>query len=124
MSFRRWLNIFTIIIIIFTLWALRDELQHAWKLLSRVDVWILLLIFPLQFLSYYANGAAVFSYLKQRGQATGVKAWDMARMSLELNFVNHILPTAGVSGASYMTWRLSKLGVGSGRATLAQVVRL
>ncbi|HEX8390562.1 MAG TPA: lysylphosphatidylglycerol synthase transmembrane domain-containing protein, partial [Candidatus Saccharimonadales bacterium] len=69
------------------------------------------------------GGAAVFSYLKRRGQADRVKPWDMARMSLELNFVNHILPTAGVSGVSYMTWRLSKLGVSSGRATLAQVVR-
>lgn len=124
MSFRRWLNIFTLLIILFTLWALRDEAVHAWKLLERVDIWILLLIFPLQLLSYYAGGAAIFSYLKQRGQAQNVKAWDMARMSLELNFVNHILPTAGVSGASYMTWRLSKMGVSSGRATLAQVVRL
>lgn len=44
-------------------------------------------------------------------------------MALELNFVNHILPTAGVSGASYMTWRLNKIGISSGRATLSQVVR-
>lgn len=124
MSFRRWLNIFTLLIIIFTLWALRDEGLRAWELLGRVDVWLLLLIIPLQFLSYYAGGAAIFSYLKMRGGTDTVRPWDMARMSLELNFVNHILPTAGVSGASYMTWRLSKLGVSSGRATLAQVVRL
>ena len=124
MSFRRWLNIFTVLIILVTLWALRDEVVRAWELLGRVDIWILLLIFPLQFLSYYASGAAIFSYLKQRGLTKDIHSWDMARMSLELNFVNHILPTAGVSGASYMTWRLSKLGVSSGRATLAQVVRL
>lgn len=124
MSFRRWLNIFTMLIILATLWALRDEVVRAWQLLERVDIWILLLIFPLQFLSYYASGAAIFSYLKQRGLTKDIHSWDMARMSLELNFVNHILPTAGVSGASYMTWRLNKLGVSSGRATLAQVVRL
>lgn len=124
MSFRRWLNIFTVLIILVTLWALRDEVVRAWDLLERVNIWILLLIFPLQFLSYYASGAAIFSYLKHRGLTKDIHSWDMARMSLELNFVNHILPTAGVSGASYMTWRLSKLGVSSGRATLAQVVRL
>lgn len=124
MSFRRWLNIFTVLIILVTLWALRDEVVRAWELLGRVNIWILLLIFPLQFLSYYASGAAIFSYLKQRGLTRDIHSWDMARMSLELNFVNHILPTAGVSGASYMTWRLNKLGVSSGRATLAQVVRL
>lgn len=45
-------------------------------------------------------------------------------MALELNFVNHILPSGGVSGASYMTWRMGHMGVSAGRATLAQVVRL
>lgn len=106
------------------LYTLRDELIHAWNLLGRVDVWILLLIFPLQFLSYYAGGAAIFSFLKGRGHAADIKEWEKARMSLELNFVNHILPTAGVSGVSYMSWRLSRLGISSGRATLAQMVRL
>lgn len=124
MSFRTWLNILTAVIIVILLWTLRDELVRAWELLGTVNPWILALIIPLQFLSYYAGGAAIFSYLKRRGQAKQVKALDMARMSLELNFVNHVLPTAGVSGVSYMSWRLSKLGVSSGRATLAQVVRL
>lgn len=124
MSFRTWLNILTVVIIIIMLWTLRDEIVRAGELLGRLNIWILLLIIPLQFLSYYAGGAAVFSYLKQLGKAPHVKPWDVARMSLELNFVNHILPTAGVSGVSYMSWRLIKLGVSSGRATMAQVVRL
>jgi uncharacterized protein (TIRG00374 family) len=124
MSFRTWLSIITAGIILIMFWTLRDELVRAWELLGRVNVWLLLLIIPLQFLSYYAGGAAIFSYLRRRGHAKDVKPWDMARMSLELNFVNHILPTAGVSGVSYMSWRLNKLGVSSGRATLAQVVRL
>lgn len=123
MSFRNWLNVLTAVIVIILLWALRDELMEAWELLGRVNLWILALIIPLQFLSYFAGGAAVFSYLKQRGQTKGVSVLDMTKMSLELNFVNHILPTGGVSGASYMTWRLSKLGIGYGRATLALVVR-
>lgn len=124
MSFRRWLNILTAVIILIMLYTLRDELLRAWELLGRVDLWILGLIIPLQFLCYFAGGVAIFSYLKQRGQAHKVKPWDMTRMALELNFVNHILPTAGMSGLSYMTWRLNKLGVSSGRATLAQVVQL
>lgn len=125
MSFRTWLNIFTAVIILIMFWTLRDELSQAWELLGRVSIGLLLLIIPLQFLSYYANGAAMFSYLKQKSaKKDDVHAWDVARMALELNFVNHILPTGGISGASYMTWRLSKMGYGSGRATLAQVVRI
>lgn len=114
----------TLVLVAGLLFALRHELVRAWGLLGTVNIWLLGLIVPLQFLSYYSSGAAIFSYLKQRGQMSNVSRWDMTRMALELNFVNHILPTAGVSGVSYMTWRLGKLGVSSGRATLAQVVRL
>jgi len=124
MSFRKWLNIFTFVIILVTLFALRDELMKAYELLQRVNLWILLWIIPLQLLSYLASGETLFSYLKQRGTLKDAHPWETTRMALELNFVNHILPSGGVSGASYMTWRLSKLGVGSGRATLAQAVRL
>lgn len=123
MSFRRWLNIATVALIAIILYFSRHELVTAWELLARVNLWILLLVLPLQFLSYYATGAMIFSYLRAIGDLKQVKSIEMARMALELNFVNHVLPSGGVSGASYMTWRLSKLGVGSGRATLAQVVR-
>lgn len=124
MSFRKWLNIFTLVIIVVTLFALRDELVKAFELLQSVNLWILVWIIPIQLLSYLASGETLFSYLKQRGTLKDVHPWETTRMALELNFVNHILPSGGVSGASYMTWRLSKLGVGSGRATLAQAVRL
>lgn len=123
MSFRTGLNVVTALIIIVMVWAMRDDLVQAFHLLGRVNIWLLLLIIPLQFLSYYASGEAIFSYLKQRRQIKNLHPLTGMRLALELNFVNHILPTAGVSGASYMTWRLSKIGVGSGRATLAQFVR-
>lgn len=123
MSFRTGLNIATALVIAIMVWFMREDLVQAFHLLGRVNLWILLLIIPLQFLSYYASGEAIFSYLKQRGQMKNLHMLTGMRLALELNFVNHILPTAGVSGASYMTWRLSKLGVSSGRATLAQFVR-
>jgi putative heme transporter len=123
MKFRTVLNVVTVVIIAVLLFTLRNDLVKAWALLERVDIWLLLLIFPLQFLSYYASGAAIFSYLNRRGKVRKVHWWEGAIMSLELNFVNHILPTAGVSGASYMTWRLGKLGISGGRSTLALVVR-
>ena len=45
------------------------------------------------------------------------------RISLELNFVNHILPSGGASGIAYMNWRMNQLGVTIARATMAQAVR-
>ena len=47
----------------------------------------------------------------------------LARLALEANFVNHTLPSGGVSGMSYMTWCLKRYGISAGKATMAQVVR-
>ncbi|MBC7746565.1 flippase-like domain-containing protein [Pedobacter sp.] len=122
MSNRHWLTIGTAVLVIIVLFLTRNELVQAWHLLRQVNPGILLFIFPLQALSYYAVGAMIFSYLKQK-ENFKVSSVEMTKMALELNFVNHVLPSGGVSGASYMTWRLKHLGVGAGRSALAQVVR-
>ncbi len=124
MSLRHKINIFTIGLIVLILFLARKDLVEAWHLLGTADLWILALILPIQFLSYYAAGAGIFSYLDVKGDSQKFSKLDQPKMALELNFVNHILPTAGVSGASYMTWRLQKHGIRAGRAALAQVVRL
>ena len=97
--------------------------MRAWELLGQVNIWILCLLIPGQILVYYAGGEMMFSYLRAKKSIEKVSGGNLARMALEMNFVNHILPSGGVSGLSYMTWRLGKYGVTSGRATMAQVVR-
>jgi uncharacterized protein (TIRG00374 family) len=124
LAVKHWLNILTFALILLVLFFARNDLVKAWQLLGQVNVWIFLAIIPLQFLSYYASGEMIFSYLKARGDLKDVPSTEKPKMALELNFVNHIFPSAGVSGASYMTYRLSKFGVNHGRAALAQVVRL
>ncbi len=121
-SIKTWISLITLVLVIVILYLSRHELLMAWDLLGRVNPWILALLIPTQMLSYYAAGAMVFSYLKKKFGLM-VHPIEAAKIALELNFVNHILPSAGVSGASYMTWRLRHLGVSAGRATLAQIVR-
>lgn len=123
MSFRAWVSIITLFLIAVIIYFSRHELLHAWELLGRVNIWILLLLIPGQILVYYAGGEMIFSYLRAKNSIDTVGGLELARMSLEMNFVNHILPSGGVSGVSYMTWRLSKYGVPSGRAAMAQVVK-
>ncbi|MBP7760490.1 flippase-like domain-containing protein [Candidatus Saccharibacteria bacterium] len=123
LSGKTWLSIITFVLVAVVIYLSRHQLVHAWQLLGSVNIWILLLLLPLQFLSYYAAGAMIFTYLKDKYDIR-IPGTEAAKMALELNFVNHILPSGGVSGASYMTWRLSHMGVGAGRATLTQVVRL
>ncbi len=123
MSFRSWLSIVTFVLIGALLYAARKDIAHAWHLLGQVDVWILLLLLPLTMASYMAAGEMMFSYLRGKKSIGHLKPWTLARMSLELNFVNHVLPSGGVSGISYMNWRLGRYGVASGKATMAQAVR-
>jgi uncharacterized protein (TIRG00374 family) len=123
MSFRAWLSVVTLILIAVIIYFSRHELVHAWQLLGQVNIWILLLLIPGQLIVYYASGEMIFSYLRAKKSIDKVGGGELTKMSLEMNFVNHILPSGGVSGISYMTWRLSKFGVPSGRAAMAQVVR-
>lgn len=123
LSIRAWISIITFVMIGVVLYFSRHELYHAWQLFGQINIWTLLLIVPIILVGYGATGEMVFSYLRQKGFAREVGSLTQMRISMELNFVNHILPSGGVSGLSYMNWRLKKLGVTAGRATMAQVVR-
>lgn len=123
MKFRTWLSIVTAFAIILILYFGRHDLVIAWRLLDRVNILILALLIPIQLLSYYSVGGIIFNYLRSKGELKDVSSWSMARVALELNFVNHALPSGGVSGISYLNWRLKHYGVSTSRATMSQVVR-
>lgn len=123
MSVRTWLSVVTVALLVIIIYLARHEIVQAWDLLGRVNLWILLLLIPGQIFVYYAAGEMVFSYLKKKKSIHHLTPPTLARMALEMNFVNHVLPSGGVSGASYMNWRLGQYGVSAGRATMAQVVR-
>ncbi len=123
LTFRSWLSIFTLLFIAVILFFSRHELQQAVKLLSTVDLWVLLLVIPVVCVTYLASGEMIFTYLRDKKMISHVSLLTQMRISLELNFVNHILPSGGVSGISYMNWRLGKFGIKPGKATMAQAVR-
>jgi uncharacterized protein (TIRG00374 family) len=115
-----WVTLGLLALIIF---LSRHELVRAWQLLESVNIALLLLLIPCQLIAYYAAGETVFSYLTSKGKLRRASSMEKAQMALELNFVNHALPSGGVSGLSYMTWRLSQYDVRPGRATSALMVR-
>ncbi len=123
LSVRTWLSIATVTLIVLLLYFTRHELVHAWTLLRDVNWWILSLFIPVVLLNYYSAGEMIFSYLRGKKLIEHVSGLEQTRMSLEMNFVNHALPSGGASGVSYMTWRLGKLGVPASRAIMAQAVR-
>jgi len=114
-------TVFFLVVVVFFSWS---EIEKAYDLLDSVNFWILFAIVPLQFLSYYAAGETIFSYLKKQKHIKRVSAMMCTRLALEMNFVNHVLPSGGVSGISYMGWRLKHFGVSASRSTTAQLVRM
>ena len=123
-SGRTWVSIITILFLALVLYLARHEIEKAYDLLDQVNLWILVLLIPLQFVSYYAAGEMIFSYLRKQGSIKNVSTMTLPRLALEMNFVNHVLPSGGVSGISYMGWRLKHFGVSASRSTAAQLVRM
>ncbi len=117
------LSIVTVVVLILLLYFSRHEIEKAWQILGQANIWLLLLLIPMQFGVYYAGGEMIFSYLRNKKLIHHVSRFEQARIALELNLVNHIFPSGGISGISYTTWRMSKLGVSSASSTFAQLVR-
>jgi len=117
------MTIITLVLLAIVIVAAWPEIVDAWGLLGQVDVWILLLLIPVQLLSYYATGGIIFSYLRAKGDLEDMSRWSMARLALELNFVNHILPSGGAAGFSYLAWVLKKHKVSVSRSTMSQLIR-
>ena len=123
LSFRGWITVITLALLTIVVIAAWPEIQEAWKLLGQVDLRILALLIPVQFLSYYATGGMIFSYLRAKGDLKDMSHWSMTRLALELNFVNHILPSGGAAGFSYLAWVLSRHKVSVARSTMSQLIR-
>lgn len=123
MSFRFWLNIITAVLLALVVFFGWDQIAQAWGLLGNVNWWILSFLIPVQFASYFAAGEVAFSYLRAKGDLKSMSRLRMARIALELNFVNHIAIIPMAAGSSYFSWLLHHHGVKVGRSTMSQIVR-
>jgi uncharacterized protein (TIRG00374 family) len=123
LSFRGWITLVTLVLLAVVVFFAWPEIIKAYRLLDSVNLAILALLIPVQLFSYYGAGGMIFSYLRSKGDLKDVSHWRITRIALELNFVNHILPSGGAAGFSYLGWVLGKFGVKASRSTVAQLVR-
>ena len=117
------MSVLTLAVLAIVIFLSRHELVKAWGLFLNADLWLLFLLLPFQIIVYFAGGEMIFSYLRDKNLIHHISRVEQTRIALELNLVNHIFPSGGVSGISYTTWRMHKLGVSSARSTFAQVIR-
>lgn len=94
-----------------------DEFAHVIK---HLRWYVLLLVIFVQLTSYYMNALYYQSILRVFGYR--VKAIRVFEGALATNYVNYILPSAGMAGAGFLSQVLSP-DVPRGEGVLAQFVR-
>lgn len=121
---RNWklvLNIITFGLLGLAIYLLRDDIGRSISDLGRVNSWALLLIIPLQITNYHAYTRLYQRFLRILHR--NVPYGFLFRLTLELNFVNHVFPSGGVSGFSYFSLRLKQKRISTATATLVQMMR-
>jgi putative heme transporter len=83
---------------------------------------VIFLMIPLQIINFLSIGKIYQSYFKNTGHKS-ISTGFALKVALELNFVNHVFPSGGVAGFSYLGIRFKEKGIPVARTTLAQVVR-
>lgn len=121
---KRWkiiLNTITLIALVLLVYLVRHDVVETIAKINDVKWWILLLMIPAQGLNFYTYALMYSDLLKFLGNK--IKTSKLFRITLELNFVNHVFPSGGVSGFSYFSLRLKPLDVTTGKSTLIQMLR-
>lgn len=121
MKWKLWLNIITFVALGVVIFAARDEISHVFKHLSDLNLVVLLFMIPAQLVVYLSLAKLFFHFFLATGVPVPFKA--LVSPMVELNFVNHVFPSGGVSGFSYLTMRLKPFGVSTAKSTLAQLGR-
>jgi len=124
---RRWkliVNIITVLALVGLVFAVRHQLYDTIRNFSRVNIWVLLLLIPVEWLNYHAQAKLYDGLFKMVGNKLSYRF--LFETSLELNFVNSVFPSGGVSGISYFAMRMrsEREKITGGRATLVQLMKL
>src|SRR5258708_7437974 len=116
---RLYLTIATFIALAVLIYSLRQQIGGVVDNLGKVNTLALLLIIPCEFLNYDAYARLYRSLFATLGKY--VRYWPMFKVTLELNFVNHVLPSGGLSGISYFNVPTRPEGINAPTSPLAQV---
>lgn len=120
-SFKLWLNVITIAALLILVYFSRNQIADTFNGLFDLNLFWLAFIVPLQLGNYYSVGSFYKSYLRTLGE--DVRLRTLFKVALEMNFINNVLPSGGVSGFGYLNMRLRREGVPASKTTLTQVTR-
>jgi putative heme transporter len=121
----RWkviLTLVTFLALFGTAYFIRHQILDTFRNLQHVNIWPVLLIIPLEALNYHAQAKLYQGLFKILDKKVPYKF--MYKAALELNFVNNVFPSGGVSGFSYFSLRMRSQGISAGKSSLVQLMKL
>lgn len=121
-NWRTIVTVATIVALVALLIAIREQVIETFNNLGKVHTWMLLLIIPLTLLGYHAQARMYQGLFGMLGNK--LKYGFLFRAALELNFINTVFPSGGVSGISYFGVRLRSQEITGTRASLVQIMKL
>ncbi len=120
-NWRKILTWFTLVALALLVFFLRDQIIETFRNLDQVNTYILLFIIVWQIWNYHTYARLYQGLFQILGTKINYKS--SYKVAVELNFVNHVFPSAGVSGFSYFGLRMKQLGATAAQATLVQTMR-
>lgn len=103
------------------IYLLRHEITTTFKNFSHVHIWVLVFVLVWQIFNYHYYTALYSQLFEILGKKLRYR--ELYKVMLELNFVNHVFPSAGISGFSYFSLRMKTLNISVGSSTLVQMMR-
>jgi uncharacterized protein (TIRG00374 family) len=123
---RHWklaVNLLTFLALAVLIYASRHQLLSTIHNITHANAWALLLMIPIEALNYHAQSKLYQRMFDIVGNKLSYKF--LYRASLELNFVNHVFPSGGVTGISFFSLRMrSGKELTGSKATLVHLLKL
>lgn len=122
---RRWkliLNIVTVGALVILAIAIHKQIGQTFANLTHINLLVILALILIEAWNYDAQARLYRSLFGVFGNKLSYKF--LYKLSLELNFINLVFPSGGVSGISYFGIRMRSGEVTAGRATLVQLMKL
>ncbi len=121
---RRWkliLNIVTVSALFILIYAVRGQIVDTVSNLGDVNAWALPAMIVWQLLDYHSYSKLYQHVYRILGER--IRYRSLFRVQLELNFVNNVFPSGGVSGISYFALRMRDAQVPASKSTFLQVTK-
>ncbi len=121
-NWRTVVTIATIVALVALLIAIREQIVETFQNLGKVNVAVLLLIIPFTLIGYHAQTKMYQGLFGLLGNK--LKYGFLFKAALELNFINTVFPSGGVSGISYFGVRLRGQDITATKASFVQIMKL